>query len=462
MVGYDVFDVSSPCPAEPMPAHELRRRLLSLRWCALLAAIGLLSGCGGDDAASTAAKPELPAIRAEVLAVAPQVWPTMVLSQGTLIADEVATIGAKVSGRVDKVHVDLGDEVKSGSPLVTLDRAEFELHVMQAEAQLGQARAAVGLGPDDPVEKLVPENSPPVREQRALWDESKAKADRYRQLLAQNAVPQIEANQFISAEQVAAARYAAALNGTNEKIAMIHVRASELALARQQLAESVIVAPFDGMIRERLVAPGSFVQVGQSAVTLVRTSALRFRGMMPEVHAQRLALGQEVRLQIESFPEDCVAKVTRISPALDDLSRALLFEAELDNSEGRLRSGLFALASVVLDSKAQAIAVPKSALVEFAGVEKVWKVVDGAAREQTVLTGRRRDGGIEIISGLAAGDVILKDASKGRQARVEIVRTAPAEGGAAHAVAAGPDPPAAADNEPDKEADASSEVPSGP
>lgn len=414
-------------------ADSYRRWLASL---VLVAVIGL-SGCGSKSHESgTAEKAPLPTLKAEVLAVEPQPWPTQVRTQGALVADEVATVGAKVAGRVAKVHVDLGDTVKAGEPLVTLDQADFLLKVKQAEALLAQSRSALGLTAGEPVENFVAENAPSVREQKAVWDEAKAKADRYRQLLRQQAVPQIEANQFISAEQVAAARYSAALDGTNEKVAIIHVRESELALAHQELEDSVIVAPFDAMIRERHVAPGSYMNAGQSIATVVRTSSLRYRGMVPEVHAQRMALGQGVQLEIESCEDECTARVSRISPAIDEMSRALLFEVEIDNREGRLRSGLFAEASVILDPNAKALVVPTSAVLEFAGVEKVWKVENGVAKEQIIETGERRGDEVAIRTGLKAGDLILTNASEGRVARIEAINGPPPSGATPASVAA--------------------------
>lgn len=379
----------------------------------------VVTGCGQAPAPTAAGAPEQPVLRCEVLTVSAQTWPTIVRVPGSLLADETAVVGAKVAGRVAEVNVELGDTVSLHAPLATLDREEFLLQVAQAQAQLQQARAAVGLEPDEPLETLVPENAPPVREAKAVWDEAQTKSKRWRELRQRNAVSESDFEQVMAAEQVAAAQYAAALNGVHEKIALIGVRAAELSLAQQRLADTVVPAPFQGLVRERHVAPGSFVQVGQPIATIVRIDPLHFRGMMPERHARRLALGQGVRLRIEAVAETQTASVTRISPSLDPLSRALLFEAEVANPDGRLRSGVFAEADVTVDADALALVVPDSAVVEFAGVEKVWKVVDGTAQEQVVLTGERRDGRVEIVSGISAGDVLLVDGSEGRVARVE-------------------------------------------
>jgi membrane fusion protein (multidrug efflux system) len=104
---------------------------------------------------------------------------------------------------------------------------------------------------------------------------------------------------------------------------------------------------------------------------------------------------------------------------LEELSRSLTFEADLPNPDGRLRTGLFAEADVVVDTRGEALAVPASAVTEFAGVEKVWRVTDGEAKETPVLTGRRENGRIEIVSGVNRGDQVLRDATAGRNGPVE-------------------------------------------
>jgi RND family efflux transporter MFP subunit len=241
------------------------------------------------------------------------------------------------------------------------------------------------------------------------------------QLHARNTVTPEELDQVIAAEGAAEARHAAAINAVREKIALISVRASEWNVAQQHLADTVIHAPFDGLVQERHVAHGSFVQLGDPIVTLVRTGLLRFRGTMPERHAHRLELGQKVTLKIEGVPEPRTAKITRISPSVEEMSRSLAFEAELPNGDGELRTGLFAEAEVVVDPAAQAIVIPKAALMEFAGAEKVWKVADGVAKEHVVQTARHSEHSAEVVGGLAAGDIILANAMEGRAGRVEPV-----------------------------------------
>jgi RND family efflux transporter MFP subunit len=379
-----------------------------------------LGGCAGpSEPMQIRAKADLPTVEAELVTVSQQRWPRVIRSQGSLTADEVAILGARVEGRVEQVHADLGDFVEVDQPLVSLRKSEFQFRVEQAEAALLQARAAVGLKPEDSVSKLNPENAPPVVEQRSLWNQAQVDLERATVLRARNTITEAELIQFRTSAQVAEARYNAALNSVREKIAMIGVREAELSLAREALRDTEVPAPFAGRVQLRSISPGAYVRVGDPLITLVKTDLLRYRGMIPERYALHMQQGQEVQLQVESIVSPIHVKITRISPALDLSNRALIYEAEIDNSAGTLRTGLFAEARIVIDREATAIVIPRSSLIEFAGAQKVWKVVEGESREQEVLTGERREARVEILQGLEPGDRILRHAALGRPARIQ-------------------------------------------
>ncbi len=415
-----------------MTAFEYRS-LMSLTKSRLMQISGVLSvlqfvaGClpADGEIPAGAAPVTLPVLEAAVAEIGPQAWPRIVRSHGNLIPDDQAVVGSRIDGRVDVVHVDLGDRVAEGIALVTLSQAELRLRVQQAEAQLLQARSAVGLRPGAPTSTLDPENAPPVLEQKALWNEARGNLDRAKQLQDRKTITAAEMQQIEASTAVAEARFKSAMNGVQEKIALIGVREAELSLAQEQLANTVIVAPFNGVIQEKHVSPGTYMRIGDAAITVIRLDQLRFRGTVPERFAVNMSVGQNMQLQIESVEQPVTAQITRISPAVDLASRSLLFEAVIDNSDGRLRSGLFAEARIVIDDQATAIVIPPSALIEFAGTEKVWKVVKGETREQSVLTGERRPEGIEILSGLVAGDVIVLDGSAGIPALVPMPTAVP-------------------------------------
>ena len=364
------------------------------------------------------AKP-LETITAETIVLQSSNWPNLIRCQGNLVADEVSVVSAKIPGRVKTTLVDLGQRVVFGEPLVMIDDTEFKMEVAQSSALLSQARVAIGLRDGDSLAKLDPQKSPPMREAKAVLEEAQAKRKRWEQLRDQNAAAADEYEQIISAESVAEARLTSALNSVSEKIAVVHVRQTELDLATERLAETTVTAPFDGIVQDRQVATGSYVQTGQPLLTIVRVNPLRFRGTAPERIAQSLAVGQSIRLTIESLAEPRAAKVSRISPTLDARSRSLMFEAIVENPDQSLRAGLFTEAVVTLDQSIEAITAPRTALFEFAGAEKVWQVIEGVAHEQRVKTGRRSATDVEIIEGVTAGDMILVDAAKGRVARID-------------------------------------------
>ena len=372
----------------------------------------LLSGCT-EPAAPKAPGAKIEAeIEGKLFTVSLQNWPRVTKVQGGLFANEITTIAAKVPGRVVEVNCDLGDLVQADQMLVKIDQREYELLAAQAEAQLTQARSAIGLKAGDPVEKLNPMNAPPVREARAVLDEAKQSVERLKKLFSQGAVVATDLESATALESVADARFNSSLNSVREKIALVGVQTALRALAEQRLSDTSITAPFKGRIQNRTVAIGSYVNVGQPILELVRTDVLRYRASIPERFAPKIKLGQKVKLLLHGEPAREV-NITRISPALDSVSRSLMFEAAVPNEDGALRSGSFSQADVVLDEQSQAVAIPLSAMVRFAGVQKVWKVVDGTVKEAVVEVGEENKNFVEIRNGLREGDTILLDGRSG-------------------------------------------------
>ena len=371
-----------------------------------------LVGCQSSETPPASSPTSTATVSGPLLTVEAIPWPIVARVQGSLLADEVSTIAARVVGRIVEVKCDLGDSVAAGAVLVRLDDTEYKLKAIQAEAQLAQVRAAIGLKSGEPVSGLNPLNSPPVRETKAMLDEARQQVARLKQLFDQGAIVATDFEAAQSTEQVADARYNSSLNNVREKMALVDVQAAQLQLAEQQLSDTVVLAPLDGVVLNRSVAVGTYVQAGQPIVELAKISPLRFRASVPERFAQQLRIGQPVLLKISGDEQQ--TQVARISPALDPASRSLVFEASVLNEDNALRSGLFGQAEVVLDQQSTAIAVPNSALVRFAGVDKVWRVTDGKVTEAVVQVGREADGLIEISDGLASGDSILQIGASGR------------------------------------------------
>jgi RND family efflux transporter MFP subunit len=171
--------------------------------------------------------------------------------------------------------------------------------------------------------------------------------------------------------KAAQARYHTALNLVGEQVSMIAVRRKELALAEQMAADSTVAAPFAGVVGDRRVSPGEYVQAGQAVVTLVRADKLRFTAGVPESRAAAVQVGQRVEIHVAGTDKQPAA-ISRVSPTVLQSNRSVLIQADVANPQLKLQAGLFAEAELVINPDSQAIVVPLSAVSRFAGVEKVW------------------------------------------------------------------------------------------
>jgi RND family efflux transporter MFP subunit len=325
-----------------------------------------------------------------------------------------------VAGRVKEVKVDLGTVVEEGQTIAVLESEEFDLRVQQAEAQVGQARAALGLAAGEAEDSLDPAKAAPVLQEKALLEEARFNLTRRKSLKNKKVITTEELQQAEALLRVAEAKYESALNSVNANLALLAVRKAELATARQAQSDAVFKSPFAGVIETKHVAPGSYVSVGDAVATLVRTNPLRFHAAIPERSSTRIRVGQSVRVFVEGETTPVEATVSRVSPSLDLASRSLVIEADIDNVDGRFRTGLFAEGEIVVDESDRALAVPQSSIVAFAGVEKVWVVRAEKAHAQRVRTARREGGLVEVVDGLQVGDVVLSDGQQGREGPVRI------------------------------------------
>ena len=207
--------------------------------------------------------------------------------------------------------------------------------------------------------------------------------------------------------QVAEGRYQDAIEEVRNRQAVLVQRRSEVALARQQLADTTIVSPIDGAVSQKRASTGEYLAAGAPVVTVVRTHPLRLRLSVPEREAAGVKAGQVVRVTVDGDPTVYQGTVARLSPQIAEQNRTLLIEAEIPNERGPLRPGGFAKAEVVTQADQKVVTVPASAIVVFAGVEKVIGVKDGKTMEMRVQTGRRQGDQVEVLSGLRAGDAVV-------------------------------------------------------
>jgi RND family efflux transporter MFP subunit len=387
-------------------------------------AVLLTAACGGSgpSAKANAAAPA----EARDVAVTPATEERLqrvVAVTGTLAAQDQVSLGFKVPGRIERLDVDLGSQVQTGQTLARLLPVDFELRVQQAESGLKQARARLGLSPDGTDETVDPEATAIVRQAKAVLDDAQLTYDRLSTFVQRGISAKSELDAAEAALKVADSRHQDAIEEVRNRQAVLAQRKSELALARQDLTDTRLVAPFSGMIRDRQASLGQFVAAGVPIVTLVRMHPLRLQADVPERDAMEVRVGQDVRVHLEGDPEVYEGRIVRVSPAIDESSRSLRVEAEVANQAARIRPGSFATAEIVVAASVPAVVVPVSSVVTFAGVDKVLTIVDGKVAERRVTLGRREGGRVEVVDGLAAGDAVIRE--PGNLVDGEAVRVTP-------------------------------------
>ena len=382
-----------------------------LRGAALVFGLGLLASCSdqkqdsfrrGDTSAAEGPR-AVKVARAEMRSLE-----RVVVVTGSLAAREQAALSVKVPGRVQQVAVDLGSVVRTGDLIAQLESIDYELRQKQAQAALAQARARVGLPLDGTDDTLDTEQVSVVKQAKAVLEEAAKNRERVLNLSREGISSKSELDTAESVYRVAVSRYEAAIEEARTQLAVLTQRRVEFEIAKQGLADTTIVAPFAGVIQERSVTAGEYVQVGAPIATLVQINPLRLRLPVPERQSIYVRAGQTVRLLVEGDTNQYRGSVSRLSPALSEDDRMLAVEADVPNA-GTLRPGLFVRANIVTSDRDPGITVPPAAVVTFAGLEKVFIVQDDKAAERTVTTARAGEDWVEVKTGIRAGDVVVID-----------------------------------------------------
>jgi RND family efflux transporter MFP subunit len=290
--------------------------------------------------------------------------------------------------------------------IAQVEAQDYQLRVQQAEAALQQARARLGLPPEGADDRVDPEQTGTVRQARAVLNEAQTNRERASTLVKQGIIARAEMDSADAAYKVAVARHQDAIEEVRNRQALLAQRRSELALARQQLADTSIYASFDGVVQEKRASVGEYLAAGAPIVNVVRMNPLRLRAEVPERESSSIRTGQQARVRIEGDANAYLGRIVRLSPTISEQNRILVVEAEINN-DGRLRPGAFVTADIVTDDSGMAVTVPSSAIITFAGIEKVITVKDNKAVEKPVTTGRRAADWTEVVAGVNVGDAVI-------------------------------------------------------
>lgn len=310
-----------------------------------------------------AAKP----IQASTVKVTTHPMPRYVTLTGSLVADRASSVAADVTGKVLSVLVDRGSVVKAGDILVVLDRRTATIRSREAAANLQLARSQASLARDECA------RADGLFQSGAL---GKAEFDRIK----------TQCQTSDSSFEAAQARSEAAL---------------------QTLGDAVIKAPFTGVVSERLINVGEYVQAQTQIVQLVAVDPIRLQMNVPEVLLANVGPATPVELQVAAYPDQWWSGTVRyVSASLRERTRDLLVEAVVANPEQKLRPGMFALARVPLPN-ADAPVVPQASVRVEGDLARMFVDHDGTLEERLVELGAREGVLIEIRHGVKVGEAVV-------------------------------------------------------
>ena len=281
-------------------------------------AVAVLVGCAKKEAPKAATQAAAPPLPADVSQVASAAETTStataaaaatesnsgaIVATGEFVSPVRSELSAKLPGRVLRMHVDEGSRVHRGQAVLEIETEYTRLNLQKAEADAQRAAAA---------------------EQDAARD-----LDRKKDLIAKQSIPQATFDRTQANYEQARAMRASAT--------------AQAAIFRQQLSDSVLRSPIDGIVAEKRTDVGQRLGDNTVAVVLVQLSPLKLRFRVPEKYLAQVRAGQPVKATVDPYPNETFqGRVTMVGGVIDPATRSFFVETEFPNRDGRLKPGLFA------------------------------------------------------------------------------------------------------------------------
>jgi membrane fusion protein (multidrug efflux system) len=381
----------------------MARRLLVLCGTSVLLAL-LIIACEDFNSNNKIQPPQkkgdqLPRVR--VAAVKRKDISVPIFATGTIFPQHESKIGPKISGTLEAVYVDEGDEVKEGQTLAKLDQESILIGKRQCEASVRVAEAQLKEA------QLQEEN---LRKEKA----------RLANLHEKRAISQQRYDDIVTAHSMAVTRL--------EILAAQIVSSKEnLAMAEQKLKDSVIVAPFSGTIVKRLVNRGEYVTTMPPTVLfiIVNIDKVETEVALPEVQLARVARGNRAEITADVYPGvQFEGEISTVNPLVDPVSRAFTAKIEIPNRGHRLKAGMFARVTLYPKVHKGALVVPFKAVLQRDGKTGVFVIDGDRALFRPVTAGITDEDEVEVIEGIAQGEEVVSDGHYGmaNNTRVQVLR----------------------------------------
>lgn len=364
----------------------------------------LLTGAcsSADGKTSERAASAVAAVAAAPVAATEQPIARFIRATGTLMAEEQADVAAETAGRVIATPIERGTAVRQGAELIRVSAADTEAQVNEAEANAGQIEARLGLVPQSAFDvNAVPE----VQNARATYELAQSEFARIRSLLDQKVVSQSEFDQRRTQVEAARQQYEVSKNSAAQQYQALQGARARVSIARKALGDTVVRAPFTGLVAERLVSVGDYVTRGTKVAVVVRINPLRAQLTVPEQFISAISPGQPITFEVDAYAgRQFDGKVRYVSPTLRADQRALTVEAVVPNANNELKPGLFATARIQQPKPTPAVLVPAAAVHTVGGTSRVFVVNGDRVDERVVTLGQTLDTLVEITNGVKAGE----------------------------------------------------------
>jgi RND family efflux transporter MFP subunit len=321
---------------------------------------------------------------------------------GTLAPQEEAEVAAEVQGRVIATPVERGTRVADGDALIRIASTEMEAQVAEADANAAQIVGRLGLadGSEFQVDRV-----PEVANARANLQLAEGDFERAKMLFDRQLLSKADFDSRNAQAEVARRQYDIARNGAVQQFQALLAARARVSLAKKALADTVVRAPFAGVVGQRLVSVGDYVARGTKVASVLRTNPLRVNLTVPQQYSAEVAVGRPVLLEVDAAPgQRFEGQVRYVSPALQTDSRTLVVEALVANDRGVLKPGSFATARIEQASERPAVLVPAASVRTVSGTSRVYVISADRAEERIVTVGQSVDDLVEINTGLKAGE----------------------------------------------------------
>lgn len=333
----------------------------------------------------------------EVIEIEPSTLTVEASGTGRLDAHVSAVISTRIQGRIDRLEFDQGDSVRAGQVICRLDDADVQRQVEISQAGVEVAHAVISRAEAD----LARANAALALAQR--------EAQRMRDAAERNTVSASELDRVVQQAAIAAADTARAEAALLEARRQLVVAERTLDLHRAQLAETVIVSPFDGIVARRDRDPGDVVVPGASIVLLIAPAELWVSAWVDETAIASLEVGQAARTVFRSEPDrEYPGRVARVGLEVDPETREVLVDVALDALPPKWAVGQRAEVYIATESRDDVIAVPGEYLTARAGQSGVFVLADGRARWRQCEIGARARDRVQILGGVDVGDRVIR------------------------------------------------------